>query len=197
MKKKILVILTFLLVIVSVGCNGKNSTIAEDDGSLPDINSDSTSGMKEASDDTTTEKDITDETNQTQDLLSADALAYKMIFEEENPIAKDMGTYVETLNAYQFDNINYNGKSVTAIELFWQCEGGKGSDYASWFDKEQWAVVLYYDNEKLIDLDAFPCEYSMVTTALSTVKLMQKEEGVNLLYNIYFDDEYASLVTKK
>ncbi|NLJ96387.1 MAG: hypothetical protein GX321_04480 [Clostridiales bacterium] len=197
MKKKILVILTFLLVMILVGCSGKKSSITEEDGSLQGKDSDSTV-MNGVSDDTTADKDLSDVTNQTKDFISsADALAYKMIFEDKNPIANDMGTYVKTLDAYEFDNIQYNGKSVKAIQLFWQCEGGKTLDYASWFNKEQWSVILYYDNEELYDLDAFPCEYSMVTSALSTIKLMQKEEGVNLLYDVYFDDEYASLVTKK
>lgn len=195
MKKKILVILTLLLVMILVGCS-KKSSITEKDGSLQGIDSDGTS--KGASDDTTADKDLSDVTNQTKDLISsADALAYKKIFEDENPIANDMGTYVETLDAYEFDNIQYNGKTVKAIELFWQCEGGKGLDYASWFDKEQWTVLLYYDKEELIDLDAFPCEYSMITSALSTIRLMQNEEGVKLIYDVYFDDEYASLVTKE
>lgn len=195
MKKKVLVILTFLLVMILVGCSGKKSSITEKDGLLQDKDSDSTSVIKEGSADSNA--DLSDETNQTKDIISsAHALAYKMIFEDDNSIASDMGTYVETLGAYEFDDIQYNGQSVKAIQLFWQCEGGKSLDYASWFNKEQWSVVLYYDNEELIDLDAFPCEYSMVTSALSIIKLMQKEEGVNLLYDVYFDDDYASLVTK-
>lgn len=198
MKKKILLILIFQLLLILVGCSREKASITEEDDILQGINSDKTSVMKEESDDTTTEKEVSEETNQTKDLVSsADALAYKMIFEDDNPIAKDMGTYIETLDVYEFDNIQYKGKSVKAIQLLWQCEGGKSLDYASWFDKEQWAVILYYENEELIELDAFPCEYSMITSALSTIKLMQKEEGVNLLYDIYFDDEYSSIVTKE
>ena len=80
----------------------------------------------------------------------------------------------------------------------WQCEDGKILEDAAWLDKDQWAVTLYYDdNGDFVDLEAIPCEYSMVTSVLSTIKLMDKEEGVNLLYDIYIDNDYASLVTKE
>ena len=174
MKKRILLVLMMLSLLLLAGCKKDDAPVTEEDSSLED-------------------------STQTEDLLSsAHDLAYKMIFEEDNPVANDMGTYVETLSSYEFDNIQYEGNSVQAIQLFWQCEGGKSIEGAAWLDKDQWAVTLYYDdNGDFVDLEAIPCEYSMVTSVLSTIKLMDKEEGVNLLYDIYIDDDYASLVTKE
>lgn len=175
MKKRILLVLMMLSLLLLAGCKKDDAPITEEeDSSLED-------------------------STQTEDLLSsAHDLAYKMIFEEDNPVANDMGTYVETLSSYEFDNIQYEGKSVQAVQLFWQCEDGKILEDAAWLDKDQWAVTLYYDdNGDFVDLEAIPCEYSMVTSVLSTIKLMDKEEGVNLLYDIYIDDDYASLVTKE
>ena len=174
MKKRILLVLMLLSLLLLAGCKKDEAPISKEDGPLED-------------------------STETEDLLSsAHDLAYKMIFEEDNPVANDMGTYVETLSSYEFDNIQYEGNSVQAIQLFWQCEGGKSIEDAAWLDKDQWAVTLYYDdNGDFVDLEAIPCEYSMVTSVLSTIKLMDKEEGVNLLYDIYIDDDYASLVTKE
>ncbi len=174
MKKRILLVLMMLSLLLLAGCKKDDAPVTEEDSSLED-------------------------STQTEDLLSsAHDLAYKMIFEEDNPVANDMGTYVETLSSYEFDNIQYEGNSVQAVQLFWQCEDGKILEDAAWLDKDQWAVTLYYDdNGDFVDLEAIPCEYSMVTSVLSTIKLMDKEEGVNLLYDIYIDDDYASLVTKE
>ncbi len=173
MKKRILLVLMLLSLLLLAGCKKDEAPISKEDGPLED-------------------------SAETEDLLSsAHDLAYKMIFEDDNPIAKNMGTYVETLNTYEFDNIQYEGKAVKAVELFWQCEGGKALDNAPWFDKEQWAVILYYDNGEFVDIEAFPCQYNMMTSVLSTIKLMEREEGVDLLYDIYIDDDYASLVSKE
>ncbi|NLK75063.1 MAG: endo-1,4-beta-xylanase [Clostridiales bacterium] len=196
MKKIALVVLILVLTILQVGCKGKENSVSNENGAIESVNSDN-SVTDKVTDDTDAQNEEAHDSDQARDLiLSADALAYKLIFEDKNPIANDMGTYVHTINGYELDNVQYKGKSVKAIQLFWQCEDGKSLDYASWFTKEQWAVILYYDKEEFIDIEAFPCEYDMVISVLSTIKLIQNEDGVNLTYDIYFDKDYSSLVPR-
>ena len=95
MKKRILLVLMMLSLLLLAGCKKDDAPVTEGDSSLED-----------------------DTQTQSEDLLSsAHDLAYKMIYEEDNPIANDMGTYVETLSSYEFDNIQYEGKSVQAVQL--------------------------------------------------------------------------------
>lgn len=131
-----------------------------------------------------------------EEIAFADSTAQKLIFEDKADISSDLGTYVKTLGGYVFDGVEYKDKPVKAIELFWQCKNSKASDYSVNFSKEQWAVVMYYDHDELIGFEAFPCEYSMVTAALASIKLMNNEEGVNLLYDTYIDNDYSSIVSR-
>lgn len=181
---------TVLLMVISlslIACADKEQ--AGSDSNAITGSDNSTDNDSKAGNDTTAQ-------NPEEEIALADSLMQKKIFEESADVSGDMGNYVKTLAGYVFDGVKYKDKTVKAIELFWQCEGGKALDYSASFTKEQWAVLMYYDGEELLGFDAFPCEYSMVTAALASIKLMNNEEGVNLLYDTYIDGDYSSMVTK-
>jgi len=132
-----------------------------------------------------------------EEIIKADKMAQEIAFNKEANLGADMGTYVKTLAAYTFDSVNYNGRQARLIQLFWQCKDGRAGEISSAFAKEQWSVQLFYDKDEFLGMEINPCEYSMVVAAQASIKLMNNEEGVNLLYDTYIDADYSSVVSKE
>ena len=170
--------------------SGVNDTASE--------NNDAKSNGTSASDSATGQKDTSGmDAADTEELIAqADKLALEIIFNKDAELGAKMGIYDTTLNAYIFDKVIYNDKAVRLIQLFWQCSAGNAGESDANFSRGQWAVNMYYDGDELLAIDAMPCEYSMVKAALASIKLMNNEEGVNLLYDTYIDGDYSSMVTK-
>lgn len=189
LRKTLLTAVLLIALCLSLTACSKNEDVSTD-------NSDSSSSQPINGNEDQAGNDAPAKTSE-EEISLADSMMQKKIFEEGADISKDMGTYVKTLGGYIFENVEYNDRKVKAVELFWQCQGGKALEYSSSFAKEQWALLLYYDGENLIGYDAFPCEYSMVTAALASIKLMKNEEGEKLLYDTYIDGDYSTMVSKE
>lgn len=209
MKRKFFLIAALIMMTTAAlsltACSGNKDSTNEttekvsdsnDTASNNDVKSDSKG--RSASDSATGQNDKADmEAASTEELIAqADKKAQEMIFTKDADLSAGMGKYEKTLDAYIFDKVIYNNKSVKLIQLFWQCKDGKTDEYGANFSGEQWAVNMYYDGDEFLAVDAMPCEYPMVKAALASIKLMNNEEGVNLLYDTYIDGDYSSMVTK-
>lgn len=183
--------LLFALVLSLAACSEKKENVTDNTPiSGSDIITDNDSNDSNA--DTETVARTPEE-----ELDFAESEAQRLLSTPDYEIGKDMGSFVKRLGAYIFDGVKYEDKTAKMIQLFWQCENSKAADYSAVFAKEHWSVQMFYDGNEFLGLEVAPCEYSLVTAALASIKLMGNKEGEKLLYDTYIDDDYSSVVSKQ
>jgi len=201
-KKFFLTAALIMLIVAAVSlaaCSGTKDNTNETTKSVSDSNDAQSDSNKASDSDTATgQNDASrkDTAKTEEEIAEADRMAQEIIFNKDADLGARMGTYEKTLDAYVFDNVKYMDRTVRLIQLFWQCRDGKADELGANFSVNQWAVQIYYDGDEFFAIDTIPCEYSMVKAALASIKLMNNEEGVNLLYDTYIDGDYSSMVSK-
>ncbi len=180
--------LLFALILSLAACSEKKETITDN---TPITGSDITLDNDIRADNETVAKTPEEEID------LAESEAQRLLSSPDSEVGKDMGSFVKRLGGYIFEGVKYKDKTARVIQLFWQCKDSKATDYSAVFTKEQWSVQMFYDGNEFLGLEVTPCEYSLVTAALASIKLMGNKEGEKLLYDTYIDDDYSSVVSKE